>query len=458
MNKYFGDRNFYKRVLSLTIPIMIQNGITNFVNMLDNVMVGKVGTVEMTGVAVTNQLIFVFNLCVFGIISGAGIFGAQYFGNGDNKGVQYTFRFKIITCTVLTALAAALFIFKGDSLIMLYLKGEGRAEDIAASLGHARNYLFIMLIGLLPYTIAQCYSSTLRETDHAVVPMTAGIVAVSVNLVLNYALIFGHFGALKMGVEGAAIATVISRFAELITVAVWTGVNKIDNEFIEGAFKSFKVPLKLVKQIFVKGLPLMANESVWGIGVALINQRFSLLGFDVVSANNIAQTFSNVFSVSFISIGAAVGIILGQLLGAGKKEEAKIASSRLITFAVLVSVAVGAVFMLCAQFIPEIYNTSASVKKIATGLMVVYACVMPIEAFINSSYFTLRSGGKVFITMLFDSIYVWVVTIPFVVFFTSVFSLPIIPLYAFSQALGLGKCLMGYILVKKGIWIKQIVI
>ncbi|MBQ5764655.1 MAG: MATE family efflux transporter, partial [Clostridia bacterium] len=156
LNKFFGSKDFYARVMRLMLPIMIQNGITNLVNMLDNIMVGQVGTVQMNGVSVTNQLLFVFNLCVFGAVSGVGIFGSQYFGKGDHKGLRDTFRFKILFCVLLTVLCMALFLIFGDNLIGLYLKGEGSAGDAKASLFYAKQYLNIMLIGLIPCTIAQC--------------------------------------------------------------------------------------------------------------------------------------------------------------------------------------------------------------------------------------------------------------------------------------------------------------
>ena len=195
LNKLVGNRAFYKRVISLTIPIMIQQGITNFVNMLDNIMVGRVGQAESTGVAVSNQLMFVFNLCIFGAISGAGIFGAQYFGKKDLEGVKQTFRFKIIFCTLLAVLGIALLYFKSDDLIMLYLNADDNPALAAKAFSFAQSYLYIMLIGLIPYTIAQCYGTTLRETGESKVPMIAGVMAVMVNLSLNYVLIYGKLGA-----------------------------------------------------------------------------------------------------------------------------------------------------------------------------------------------------------------------------------------------------------------------
>lgn len=457
LRSLIGTKDFYKKVLALTIPIMIQNGITNLVNMLDNIMVGRIGTVEMTGVAVSNQLIFVFNLCIFGAISGAGIFGAQFHGNNDHEGVRHTFRFKLIFCTLLAILGILVLIFFGEPLIMLYLKGEGSASDAAASLGFAKDYMRIMLIGLIPYTIAQCYSSTLRETGKTVLPMAAGIIAVAVNLCFNYVLIFGKLGAPKLGVSGAAIATVISRFAELLIVAVWTRLHSKKNPFIVGAFRSLYVPRRLTGQILLKGTPLMLNETLWAAGIATLNQCYSLRGYNVVSANNISQTFFNVFSVAFMAVGMAIGIMLGQMLGAGDNEGAKSASRKLIAFSFFVSVIVSAAYAVCAEFIPLAYNTTDEVRLLATRLMQITALAMPIDAFANASYFTLRSGGKAFITFLFDSCFMWLISVTTAMILVNFTSMPILPLYAVCQFINIIKCIIGFILVKKGIWIKNIV-
>lgn len=457
LNKLLGDRKFYKNVLALALPIMIQNGITNFVNMLDNVMVGRVGTIQMTGVAVTNQLIFVLNLCIFGAISGAGIFGAQFFGKNDHKGVRDTFRFKIILCTLLTALGIAIFLLFGDDLIMLYLKGDSGTADAAEALKYAHEYLAIMLIGFFPYTLAQCYSSTLREVGRPVPPMVAGVIAVCINLLLNTILIFGFLGAPALGVAGAAIATVISRFAELFIIAVWTHKNSAELPFIKGAFKSLAIPRELVRSITIKGLPLMANETIWAAGIAMVNQCYSVRGIDVVAANNISQTFFNVFSVAFMAVGVSIGIILGQKLGAGDCEGARADSIRLRSFSVFISVVVALVFAVCSLFIPKIYNTNDEVRSIATGLMLICAACMPIDAFAHASYFTLRSGGKTLVTMLFDSCFVWVVSVPAAFLLSRFTDIPIIPLYAICQSLNLVKCIVGYFLVKSGIWVKNIV-
>ena len=453
---FVGDRTFYKRVLALMIPIMIQNGITNFVNMLDNVMIGRIGTPQMTGVAISNELFAVFNVCVFGAVSGASIFGAQYYGKGDYEGLKFTFRFKVLLCAGLTALTIGLLFFKGEQLVSLYLTGEGNANEVLSSLGFAKDYMIIMCAGLLPYALSQCYCGTLRETEQAIVPMIGGILAVFVNLCLNYILIFGNMGAPAMGVRGAAIATVIARFVELFVVALWTHLHGERNKFIVGVYRSLYIPRKLVGQIAVKGFPLLVNEAMWAIGIAMVNQCYSTLGYDVVSANNISQTFFNVFGVAFMAVGASIAIILGQMLGAGKLEEAKKSSRKLIAFSVFVSIVVSSIYYVCAGMIPQFYNCTDSVRSLATLLMRIAAVTMPLEAMAHASYFSLRSGGKIFITLLFDSGFVWAVTLP-AAFLLCQYMPSILWVYGISKGLNILKCIMGGILVEKGIWIKNIV-
>ena len=455
--KYVGDKRFYKRVLYLMLPIMIQNGITNFVSMLDNVMVGRVGTVEMTGVAVANQLMFVFNLCIFGAVSGAGIFGAQFYGDNDREGVRDTFRFKVVFCILLTVLCIGVFAAFGEPLINLYLQGEGSAADAAASLQSGKEYIGVMLIGLLPYTLVQCYSSTLRETGETLLPMYAGVAAVGVNLCLNYVLIFGHFGAPAMGVTGAAIATVVSRFAELVIITLRTWQKRDRFTFITDAFRSLRVPARLVRQIMIQGLPLMINEALWAAGIAVLNQNYSYLGLDVVPSINILQTFSNVFSVAFMAVGASIGIILGQMLGSGETDGAQDTSRKLIAFSLFVSAVASVAFFAAAPFIPEIYNTTSAVRETATRLMQICALTMPLDAFANASYFTLRSGGKVMVTFLFDSCFVLCVSVPAAFLLSHFTSLDILAVYGICQCLNFLKCVVGYCLVKKGIWIQNIV-
>ena len=457
LKKYIGDKEFYKKLLIVAIPIVLQNGITNFVSMLDNIMVGKVGTEQMSGVAIVNQLIFVFNICIFGVVSGAGIFTTQYYGSGNQKGVRDTFRFKIAACMIASLIGIAIFLGFGGSLISMYLKGEGDIANLQAAFHYGKDYLTIMLISFIPFAIIQAYSGTLRECGETVLPMKAGIVSVFVNLIFNYILIFGHFGAPKLGVMGAAISTVMARFVELLIVVVYTHRNAAKHTFIVDAYQSLKVPIDLMKNIIIKGSPLIINEALWASGMAIMMQCYSLRGLDVVAAMNISSTISNVFNVVFIAMGSAIAIIVGQLLGAGKMQEAKDTARKLIFTSSVCCIGIGAAMAGVSGLFPQIYETSTQVKALAAVFICVASAFMPLYAFTHASYFTLRSGGKTFVTFLFDSVFVWCVCIPTAFVLSRYTNLAIIPLYIACQSLEIIKCIIGFILVKKGIWLQNIV-
>lgn len=456
-NRYIGDRQFYAKVLAIAIPVMIQNGITNFVNMLDNIMVGMLGTEAMSGVSIVNQFLFVFNLLVFGAVSAAGIFTAQYFGSGDTDGVRYTFRFKLYTCLATGVLGILTFALFGPQLVGLFLHESDGAGDLALTLSFGMEYLGVMLIGLLPYAISQVYASTMRETGHTVPPMVASVVAVFTNLVLNLILIFGLLGAPALGVRGAAIATVISRFLELIVLVIYAHTHREQCPYIVGVYRSLRVPRALVGRILIKGLPLMLNEAGWSLAVTMRNQCYSVRGLDVVAALNIATTLQNLLSVVYISLGSAIAIILGRELGAGEMESAKESSRKLIAFTVFAAVLVSALFAGGAFLFPKIYNTSDAVRELATYLMLIGAAVLPFDAYAFSAYYTMRSGGQVFVTILFDSVFMWCLVIPLCVLIAYFTSMNIYWLFLITQATCVIKAGLGVLLLKRGTWVRRLV-
>ena len=451
-----GDRYFYKRTLSIAVPIMIQNGITNFVSLLDNIMVGRIGTEQMSGVAIVNQLLMIYYLCIFGGIAGAGIFTAQYFGEKNDEGIRQTMRFKFWTAIITTAVAMAIFILFGNNLIGAYLMGSNDGGDMAAALSYGRSYINIMMIGFIPFMILQVYAGTLRECNETVLPMKASILAVIVNLMLNYVLIYGKLGFPALGVKGAAIATVTARYVEAATVIIYTHTKTTLYPFIKGLYKTLLIPLDLSKKFFAKGFPLLINEALWSGGVAMLSQCYSTRGLSVVAGLNIANTIYNVFSVVFIAMGNAVSIIVGQLLGAKKMDEARDTDRKLIAFAVASCTAVAIVLLCAAPFFPKLYNTTEQARTVAMQFIIAQALFMPKDAFLNAAYFTLRSGGKTIVTFLFDSVFMWVVSVALAFILSRFTGIGAIYMFLIIQTADFIKCAIGYILVKKGFWIQNI--
>ena len=456
-NKFIGDKAFYRRVLAIAVPIMVQSGITNFVSLLDNIMVGRTGTEQMSGVAIVNQLIFVFYLCCFGGFSGAGIFTAQYYGAKDDEGIRHTFRYKLWLGFVLLAAATGVFLFFGNDLISLYLRGTNDGGDPAAALAFGSSYLKIMLLSLPAFALVQVYSNTLRECGETVVPMRAGLAAVFVNLTFNYLLIYGKLGFPALGVRGAAIATVLSRFVEFAVVAVWTHRHKEKCSYIRGVYKTLRVPLSLVKHYFLTGAPLLVNEALWSAGMAMLTQCYSLRGLNVVAGVNISNTVSNVFNVVFFAMGDAIAIIIGQHLGAKAFDKAKEETTKIIAFSVFIAALVGVAIAATSHLFPMIYNTTPEAKKIAAQFLLTQAFFTPQIALLHTSYFTIRSGGKTVITFLFDSVFMWVVSVPIAFVLSRFTGLYAVWIFALVQSADWIKCVIGVILIRKGVWMNNIV-
>ena len=457
IRKLFGDKAFYRMVLAIAVPVMVQSGITQFVSLLDNLMVGRIGTEEFGGVAIANQLIFVFNLCIFGGLSGAGIFSAQFSGKNDVDGMRHVLRFKLYFVIAASVLGILILHFFGSPLISLFLHEGSEEGDLVKTLNFGLDYLKIMLIGLPLYAVSQCYASSLKETGETFIPMIGSGTAVLVNLAFNYILIFGKFGFPVMGVKGAAIATVLSRVVELAIIAIWAHTHTKRFGFFSKLYSSFRVPKALTFDIIKKGSPLMFNELLWSMGMSTLTACYSMRGLATVNALNISSTVSNLFNVVFMAIGSSIAIIVGNLLGAGKFEEARDTDRKIITMSVLGCFIFGSLLAVSAKYIPNLYETTDEVKSLATSFLFICAASMPFNAFTHGCYFTLRSGGQTKITMAFDSCFVWVICIPLAYCLANFTSIPIIPMFIICTATELIKCVIGYFFVKSDRWVKNIV-
>lgn len=456
-NKYIGDRKFYAYVLGIAVPMILQNLITNFVSMLDNIMVGQVGTAQMSGVSIVNQFMFVFNITVFGAVSGASIFGTQFYGKGDHEGQKYTVRFRILLAVIVIAIGSFVFKVFGRQLIELFLSTGDAPEMIEDTLQYGMDYLGIMIWTLIPFAIGQAYASVVRECGETKIPMIASASAIGINLILDYGLIFGKFGMPCLGVKGAAIATVIAKIIEAVVVIAWAHTHHDRNKYIIGLYKGFYIPGKLAVKILIKGCPLLVNEFLWSLGMSVIAQCYSIRGIDVVAARNIAGTINNMFNVVYIQLGATLGIIVGARLGMGKLEEAVDVNRKLTVFNVF-SACLAAAFMVpIAEIFPHLYNTEDSIRELSTYLIFVQIFATPVWAYTNATYFSLRCGGKTGITFLYDFIFTWFVQIPLafcLANFTVMDFKLIFVIVTFSEML---KCIVGYLMVRSKIWVNNIV-
>ena len=455
--RLIGSRSFYRSVLRLLVPIIVQQFISSFVSLLDNVMVGSLGTEAISAASIANTVLNVLMLALFGGLSGISIYGAQFYGKGDMEGMRHSFRLKLIFTLSCTVLGIAIYRVFGERFIQSFLLGESNGGDLALTLREGTDYLVIMLWGQIPFALVQAYASTLRESGETVVPMVAGICAILTNLALNWVLIFGHLGAPAMGIQGAAIATVISRYVEMAIVMVYAHRHTGKYPFVRGLYRSLRVPGPLIRRVIPTAAPLLVNEILWSLGMTFINQLYSSRGLNAVAALNITGTAWNLFCVIMFAMGSAVSIMVGQRLGAGELEEARDVDRKLIFLTEVIHVIIGGLMVVAAPYIPLLYNVGADVRDLTRQMLIIAGLSLPLHSFAHVCYFTIRSGGKTVITFLFDAVYTWAVTVLLAFLLTRLTDMPIVQIYCCVQFIDIVKLVIGLLMLRSDFWAQNVV-
>ncbi len=448
VKKLFGSKAFYLGVLAIALPIMLQQGITSIVSLLDNIMVGKLGEDSLAGVAVSNQILFVYNLLIFGGLAGPGIFLSQFFGSGDDEHLRQSFRFKIVLGVLITILAIIVIAVFKESIINLVFSNDEVNEELAVN--EAVKYINIMLWSLPFFAISQVCSTSLREMGKTIIPMISGIAAIIVNVCLNYVLIFGHFGFPKLGVEGAAIATTISRVVEMSILVIFIISKKM--VFIKKGIFNLHIEKELFKKISIKGAPLLLNEFLWSMSLTMIVFCYAYRGKAVIAAVSIATVVLDFSFVIINGLASAISILVGKELGANKLGLAKENSYKLMVFAIVLCLIVGSLLCLIAPSITTFYDISIEAEKIAKDLITIVCLCMPISGFYLSGFFTIRAGGKSIYTLICDSIFQMIIVLPFAFILCKFTTINIIYIYLAVQCFDICKGLISIIIIKYGNW------
>lgn len=456
-HRYFiGDRFFYKQVFNLATPIVIQSGVVNLVSALNNIVVGQLGVEKMTEIAISNQLLTVFNVGLVGALAGIGIFTAQFYGIRDEKGLCHTLRLKRVVAGLFTVFAIIFFLVFGAALIHGYLQYTDESAEAEIIANNALSYMRIMLFGLIPYAIGQVYETTLREIGRTVPAMLGSIISVLINLLLNYVLVLGKFGFPTLGSSGAAIATVISRIAEMMVVTIWAYL--CGERFVSRSWLRLPISRRLMHNILmISTAPLLANEIVYAASNAAILQVLSTRGIAAIAASNIAISATQVVNVIIYGIGTSLGIMVGNQLGSGRFEDARTTNARLIALAIATCFLCGLILLPLSSCFPKLFNTTEEVQKMSSQMIRVIAYLLPIRGFTHLAYYTLRSGGRSILTLMFDGGYLTIVCLPVTYLFAVFTGLSAVMLFTVSLIAELSKFVLAAIWMKKGIWIRSVV-
>jgi putative MATE family efflux protein len=448
MPPLFSDKRFYKSLFTIAIPIMLQNLINALVNMLDTVMIGRLGTVEIAAVGLGNQVFFLYNLTLFGICSGASIFTAQFWGKRDIPGIRKNTGF----CLLLSLAVGALFTLGGllapAGIIGIY----SRDPEVIAS---GAVYLRTLAPVFIPFGVSMIFVQALRSVEKVRLAMTATLIALSLNGVLNYCFIFGAGPIPAMGVRGAAIATVIARITEtgIILIAVYARKYPPAGGLRE--LLAFNAPFVL--RFFRIVLPVVVNEIIWSLGITTQNIIFARTHTDAVAAFNITNTVSQLTWVLFIGLGNGVAVLIGKKIGEGDEQTARDYASRIIRFAPLLAAGAACVLIPLSRLLPWLFNVNESVLAATTVMFIILALSYPFRAFNMSMVVGIcRAGGDTVFCVLYDIVLMWIVALPLGAAASYFFHAPVWVIFICINSEEYLKVILGLWRYRSGKWLHRV--
>ncbi|MDK0980338.1 MATE family efflux transporter [Clostridium perfringens] len=442
------DKRFYRLLFSIALPIAVQNLITFMVSMVDTLMVGALGEIQLSAVSIANNLFFVLTILMFGLAGGSNIMISQYWGKGNVKTIHKILAIMYRVCLLITGIFIFIALF-----LPKYFMGIFTTDTAVIDFG--ASYLRIVCIGYLFYSITNCTIMMLRSVKTVSISIIVYTASLVVNSILNWILIFGNLGAPELGIRGAAIATVCARITEFSIVLVFM--------FIYERKIGLKIEhlLKLDKEILKDyvGLctPVLCNELLWAIGASMISVIVGRMGTEVVAANSINGVAHQFVTVFIFGMSNATAVIIGNTIGEGKKEKAKEYAYSIGIFSVVMGCISGLMILLIKPFVVNFYNVSYSTKLIAMEIMTVTSGIIVFQSLASNFMMgVLRGGGDAKFVLINDLIFMWLVAIPGGFFVAFVLELPVALVFLVIKCDEILKSLTSVYRVISGKWVNDV--
>lgn len=438
------SKGFYSSLVAIAIPISLQALLQNFVNMLDTIMIGRLGSVEIAAVGLGNQIFFILNMILFGITSGGGVFIAQFWGKKDLAGIRKSLGLMTLIAFVVSFIFTIVCLLIPNQLIRLY-----SPDPQVIQVGGA--YLRFVCLSYVPTAISFSITLALRSTERVKLPLVCTSISLFTNLIANYLLIF----VAGLGVIGAAIATVISRIIELVILATWSYSHKYE---ICGKLKEL---LGFNRYFIVKFLkiafPVIINETFWGLGTSVYNAIFAHAGTNAFTAYSITGTISQLTWVFCMGFGNGIGVLIGKRIGEKKIDEAKTYAKRSMWFMPLIGAFVGVFLVPLSKLLPVFFNVDQEIIKTATAILMILIFVYPFNSFcMNWIVGVCRAGGDTVFSAVAEIVVLWCVAIPLGYVAAFVLHLPAPMIYLFFCSESIVKAIIGAIRVLSGKWLHEV--
>lgn len=440
------EKDFYRNLLAVALPIVLQNLMTSSLSFLDTLMIGQIGSVQIAAVGVANQIFFLVNLFIFGIASGASIFFAQYYGARQNEELE-----KVMGLGFTVSVAGSLIWAVVSLLFPEWIMHIFTDDPLAVSTG--AEYQRIVAVSYVFFAVSMIHGFAYRSTGKASLPLKASFVSLVTNAIGNYLLIFGIGPFPMLGAAGAAISTALSRLIEMLLLLYWTYSHK--EAFRIRSRNAFRWKGGFIKVYMKTSLPVLCNEMLWALGMTTYKVAYSKLGIDTLAAVNVAEAISNFFFIASMGIGNASTIVLGQTIGSGALDKARNDARGILRLSFFIGVVMGGLLALFAQLFVSWFNIDPEIMSIAQKTLYVIALFQPLKS-MNMILFVgiLRSGGDTRYALIGETSCVWFVGVPMAFLGSALLSLPLYQVYLMVNLEEVCKIIVSYPRYRSQKWIK----
>ena len=444
----FKDKEFFSQLLKVATPIALQNLLMSFLNMLDTIMIGSLGDLPVAAVGLGNQVFFIFSLVVFGVSSGTSVFVAQFFGKGDYKELRKPVAYSVVMCFMASVVFCILAAIFPEKCLAIFTNDP---EIIALG----AEYLKIAAFCYPMFGISFCFAVALRSIEKAHVPLIITACALLVNTVMNYILIFGKLGFPAFGAKGAAFATIIARLVELVIFVVYVYGKK---SIVALKAKDFKFNKEFFGKYIAKVTPVIANETMWGLGMSTYNAVFGRIGREIVAASQITKNAEQILTSLCMGVGGAAAVMVGKKIGEGNKDIAWTYSKRFIKLAISFGTIIGIILIAFSELVLLPYNVSEIAKSYAWQFLIVLSIAMPFKMFNYVNIVgVLRSGGDTLYCLILDVCAVWLIGVPSVFVTGLLLKLPALIVFIALNSEEAVKGIVGFRRFKSKKWINDLV-
>ena len=441
MKLFVKDRAFYKSFISMTGVIALQNLITFAVNLADNVMIGGYSQTAMSGVAIVNQIQFLLQMLMLGTGAAIGVLGSQYWGKKELQPVRKATSIGLLLGIILSAVMMVLVYFFPRQALGL-LTNEQAVIDEGAK------YLVIICFSYVLFAVSQNLLSALRSVETVRIGFVVNLVALVINVVLNYGLIYGHLGMPEMGVEGAAIATLSARVVEFIIVVVY--VLFFDRKIRWRPRELFRIDRTMFRDYIRVGMPLILANGIWGVAMSVQTAILGRMGDDTIAANSIATTIFQVVSVVCYASGNASSVIIGKTVGEGDIPRVKAYTKTLQIIYIGIGIVTGAILFCSTDLIIGLYDVTPAAEKLARQFIAVLS-VSVVGTSYQCSCLTgiVTGGGDTKFVLINDLIHQWLIVIPSAFLSAFVFHWPLWITFLCLKSDQILKCFVAIVKVKR---------